>query len=208
MAQKTFIETYQIDHALCDRIINFYNKNKRFAQPGRLGKDHRVDKKMKDSMDLSVPMKIYHYFEPFFRELLKHVDEYVEKYYYALGGSNMGPLGVAEVSNIQWYPKGGGYPATHCERDQYYFCNRALVWMLYLSDTPDGGTEFPHQEVVTECVKGDLLIWPSDLTHMHRGVVSPSDEKMIFTGWINFVPPEAVMGAAPGSKARPQQQTA
>lgn len=189
MAQTTFIETYKIDHAVCDKIIEFYERNKRYAQPGRLGKDHRIDKKMKDSLDISVPMNIYHYFEPFFKELLEHVDEYVGKYYYDLGGTSMGPLGVAEVSNIQWYPKGGGYPAVHCERDQLYYANRALVWMMYLSDTPGGGTEFPHQGVVTECIKGDLLIWPSDFTHMHRGVVSQTHEKMIFTGWINFVQP-------------------
>lgn len=194
MSQNSFIETYKVDHAICDRIIEFYEKNKKFAQPGKLGKDHRIDKKMKDSLDLSLPMSAYHYFDGFFRRLLKHVDEYVEKYYYSAGGSAMGPLGVAEVCNIQWYPKGGGYPAVHCERDQLFFCNRALVWMMYLTDTPGGGTHFPHQGVVTECVKGDLLLWPTDLTHMHCGVVSESHEKMIFTGWINFVQPQAAGG--------------
>ncbi len=198
---RTFIETYKVDHALCDRIIEFYQKNKQHAQPGRLGRDLRVDKNMKDSMDLSLPMNVYHYFDGFFRQLLEHVDEYVQKYYYDAGGSAMGPLGVAEVSNIQWYPKGGGYPAVHCERDALYYCNRALVWMLYLTDTPGGGTKFPHQEVVTECIKGDLLIWLSDLTHMHCGVVSETHEKMIFTGWINFVRPDAVDTGAPGSQA-------
>ena len=194
MSHNTFIETYKIDDAVCDRIISFYEKNRHLAQPGRLGKDHRIDKNMKNSMDLSIPINIYHHFEPFFQELLRHVDEYVDKYYYSAGGSFMGPLGVAEVSNIQWYPKGGGYPAVHCERDQFYYANRALVWMVYLSDTPGGGTRFPHQDLVTECKKGDLLIWPSDLTHMHCGVVSESHEKMIFTGWINFVDPKVLSG--------------
>jgi hypothetical protein len=61
--------------------------------------------------------------------------------------------------------------------------------MLYLTDTPGGGTAFPHQDVVTDCEKGKLVIWPSDLTHLHHGVVSESHEKMIFTGWIDFVEP-------------------
>jgi hypothetical protein len=203
MTQKSFVETYKVAHALCDRLVDFYNKNKRFAQPGRLGGDSRIDKSMKDSMDLGVPMNVYYYFEPFFQTLLKHVDEYVQKYYYDLGGSNIGPLGVNEMSNIQWYPKGGGYPATHCERDKLFFCNRALVWMMYLTDTPGGGTEFPHQNLVTDCIKGDLLIWPTDLTHMHRGVVSKTHEKMIFTGWINYVSPEAVQGNAPAGERQP-----
>jgi len=38
MTEKSFVETYKIDHALCDRLVDFYNKNKRYAQPGRLGR--------------------------------------------------------------------------------------------------------------------------------------------------------------------------
>jgi hypothetical protein len=103
----------------------------------------------------------------------------------------MGPVGYSKFSNIQKYPKGGGYPAVHCERDRHEYADRMLVWMLYLTDTPNGGTEFPHQELVTECIKGDLVIWPSDMTHMHRGVVSETHEKMIFTGWIIFMQQDA-----------------
>lgn len=192
MSQETFIQTYKVDHEVCDKIIDFYEKNRRFAQPGRVGDDHRIDKDMKNSLDLSIPVNMFRYFEPFFQLLTMHVDEYVQKYFYDAGAKGMGPLGISEVANIQWYPKGGGYPAVHCERDRYYYRDRALVWMMYLSDTPGGGTEFPHQELITECVKGDLLIWPSDLTHMHKGVVSDSHEKMIITGWINFLEPDTV----------------
>lgn len=201
MSQETFIQTYKVDHAVCDKIINFYEKNRRFAQPGRVGDDQRIDKGMKDSLDLSIPVNMFRYFEPFFQILTTHVDEYVQKYFYDAGAKGMGHLGISEVANIQWYPVGGGYPAVHCERDRYYYCHRALVWMMYLSDTPGGGTEFPHQKLVTDCIKGDLLIWPSDLTHMHKGVVSKTHEKMIITGWINFLKPDttAVNPSSPAS---------
>lgn len=187
MSQKTFIETYKVDAKLCDKITEFYNMNTHLAQPGRLGENPRIDKSMKDSLDLCVPIGLYGSFEPFFELLKDHVSEYLDKYYYAAGATGMGPVGYSKYSSIQKYPKGGGYPAVHCERDSIEYANRALVWMLYLTDTPDGGTEFPHQELITECVKGDLIIWPSDLTHMHRGVVSETHEKMIFTGWIIFI---------------------
>jgi hypothetical protein len=187
MTQKTFIETYKIEEEVCDKIIGLYNKNKKLAQAGRLGSDRRIDKDMKDSMDLSIPVKLYGHFEPFFEQLTNHVNEYLKKYFHDTGAKDMGPVGFSKWSNIQWYPKGGGYPSVHCERDRLAFCNRVLVWMLYLTDTPNGGTEFPHQELITECVKGDLMIWPSDLTHMHKGIVSETHEKMIFTGWIIFI---------------------
>jgi hypothetical protein len=188
MTQKTFIETYKIDVEVCDKIIGLYNQNKQLAQPGRLGENPRIDKRMKNSMDITIPIELYGHFEPFFELLKDHVNEYIAKYYYEPGAIGMGQVGYSKHSNIQWYPKGGGYPALHCERDRLEYGNRVLVWMLYLTDTPNGGTEFPHQELTTECVKGDLLIWPSDLTHLHRGVVSETHEKMIFTGWIIFIP--------------------
>ena len=191
MSGKTFIETYKLGDEVCDRIIDFYNKNRHLATPGRLGANPRIDKNMKDSMDLSVPIRLYGQVEPFFERLTQHTNEYLKKYYHDVGATGLGPLGFSNWSNIQWYPKGGGYPAVHCERDRLEYCRRALVWMLYLTDTPNGGTEFPHQGLTTDCIKGDLIIWPSDMTHMHRGVVSPTHEKMIFTGWINFIQPAA-----------------
>jgi hypothetical protein len=187
MSQKTFIETYKVEHDVCDKIIGLYNKNKNLAQAGRVGEDRRVDKELKDSMDLSIPIQMYGHFEPFFEQLTTHVNEYLKKYFHDTGAPEMGPVGFSEWSNIQLYPKGSGYPGVHCERDRFAYCNRALVWMLYLTDTLNGGTEFLHQELTAECVKGDLMIWPSDMTHMHRGVISQTHEKIIFTGWIIFI---------------------
>ena len=187
MSQENFIETYKIDPELCDKIIGLYDINEHLAQPGRLGENPRIDKSMKDSMDICIPVRLYGSFEPFFEKLEAHVSEYLDKYYFGTGAKGMGPMGYSKLSSLQKYPVGGGYPAIHCERDSLQYANRALVWMLYLTDTPNGGTEFPHQELITDCVKGDLIIWPSDLTHMHRGVVSETHEKMIFTGWIDFI---------------------
>jgi hypothetical protein len=187
MSQKTFIETYKIDAALCDKIIGLYEINEHLAQPGRLGETSRIDKSMKNSMDMSIPVRLYGSFEPFFEQLHACVNQYLDKYYFGAGATGMGPVGFSKYSNIQKYPAGGGYPAVHCERDSLEYAHRALVWMLYLTDTPHGGTEFPHQDLITECVKGDLIIWPTDMTHMHRGVVSETHEKMIFTGWIDFI---------------------
>ncbi len=187
MASKTFIETYPIDVAVCEQIKAFFEANRHLAQPGRLGEVPRVDKSMKNSLDLTIPIKMYGQFSDFFDQLLDNVKTYLKRYYYDVGADGLGPLWLSQHANIQWYPVGGGYPAIHCERDRLEYCHRALVWMLYLTNTPGGGTAFPHQDVITECEMGKLLIWPSDMTHMHHGVVSNTHEKMIFTGWIDFV---------------------
>ena len=37
-----------------------------------------------------------------------------------------------------------------------------------------------------KAVKGKTVIWPTDFTHTHRGIVSPTEHKYIATGWFNF----------------------
>ena len=187
MSQKTFIEIYKVDLELCDKIIGLYDINEHLAQPGRLGGKPKIDKSMKDSMDICIPASLYGSFKPFFELLESHASEYLDKYFFNTGATEMGAIGYSKLSSLQKYPAGGGYPAIHCERDGLPYAHRALVWMLYLTDTPNGGTEFPHQELITDCVKGDLIIWPTDMTHMHKGVVSETHEKMIFTGWLDFI---------------------
>ena len=60
--------------------------------------------------------------------------------------------------------------------------------MLYLNTVKDkGGTEFIFQNVVTPAIKGNLLIWPAEFTHLHRGIISPTEKKYIATGWFEIV---------------------
>ena len=62
-----------------------------------------------------------------------------------------------------------------------------LVYMLYLNTVTDGGgTEFIHQKIITNAEKGKLVIWPADFTHLHRGIVSPTEIKYIATGWLDI----------------------
>ena len=120
-------------------LLNSFERNRHQAQPGRLGENPRVDKSMKDSLDITLSIKSYGQFETFFDCLIEHVKAYIQTYYYSTGADGLGALWFSQHANIQWYPKGGGYPAVHCERDRIEYCQRALVWMLYLTDTPGGG---------------------------------------------------------------------
>ena len=64
-----FIETYTVEHDVCDHICAFFKEHEHLAQPGRLGEVPRVNKAMKDSTDLSLPIRMYGQVDPFF-ELL------------------------------------------------------------------------------------------------------------------------------------------
>ena len=98
---------------------------------------------------------------------------------------------------IQYYPPNGGYKTWHNERDIYSQHQRSLVFMTYLNDVADGGgTEFMwYPDFKVTAKKGLSLIWPTDFTHTHRGVIS-EHEKYIITGWFNHTynsPPRDTM---------------
>ena len=57
------------------------------------------------------------------------------------------------------------------------------------NDVNDGGeTFFPHQEKKVKARQGKLVIWPSDWTHAHQGIVSNTEKKYITSSWLNFIP--------------------
>ena len=95
---------------------------------------------------------------------------------------------IDEVYNIQHYEKGEGFYSYHCERMSQMPPQilRSLVFMTYLNDVEDGGTEFLYQKCEVKARKGLTLIWPADWTHTHKGIISQTKEKTIITGWIKL----------------------
>ena len=99
-------------------------------------------------------------------------------------------LNITEHFNIQHYGKGGGFKKWNFEsgnHNEMYIRRRILVFMTYLNDVDDGGTEFKHQKLITPAKKGLTLIWPVWWTHTHRGQVSHTKEKYIVTGWLSEI---------------------
>ena len=74
------------------------------------------------------------------------------------------------------------------ENDGNGKCNdRHLVFMTYLNDVENGGTEFYYYpDLNIQARKGLTLIWPAGWTHTHKGVISNVEEKTIVTGWYSF----------------------
>jgi hypothetical protein len=98
--------------------------------------------------------------------------------------SKMDDFRLDHAFNIQRYEPGEGFYGWHCERAGLLNSSRVLVWMVYLNDVKEGGqTQFFHQGHLEKPSQGKLLIWPSDWTHTHRGVPSPTETKYILTGW-------------------------
>ena len=45
---------------------------------------------------------------------------------------------------------------------------------------------FKYQKLTTPAKKGLTVIWPTDFTHTHRGIIS-QHEKYIITGWFHHL---------------------
>ncbi len=181
---ESFIGAWYIDPKICDGLINVFNNNTDRHNTGVIGGPYNVDKNNKDSVDLGLHPD---YTDPAFMEYKKSLKDctklYEEKYPEL---SNFQQYGMNEGANIQYYKPGGGYFAEHCERTSKNE-NRCLVWMTYLTDTPDAGTNFKYQNITTPCKKGLTVIWPTDFTHTHSGQISKTHEKYIITGWFGYI---------------------
>lgn len=176
---------YADDTSFCDELIDIHRKDEERANYIGVYGSGKVDKEIKDSIDCG--------FKPTMLDVLSYgkvlkscLDLYNEKY----PNSACAGYSVQEGFAVQYYPPTGGYKAWHCERESADMMNvtRHLTFMTYLNDVRDeGGTEFYYQGVKIRADKGLTLLWPADWTFTHRGVVSPSEEKYIVTGWVNLL---------------------
>ena len=113
-------------------------------------------------------------------------DDYEQQFY--RGMEMLDPWEIHHIFNMQRYLPGEGYSEYHCERAGEVAGHRMGVWMIYLNDVYDRGwTEFYYQQHYEKAEAGKLIIWPSDWTHLHRGIVSHTETKYILTGWFSWV---------------------
>jgi len=166
---------YAEDLSFVDQLIKYHT----FAD---IKRTDTFDASVKESVDVSTPLED----QP---DYSKHLDmcfgKYFEKY---IGAKQNCGMWFAEYPNIQHYPIGGGFKMWHAERthDSAPNVTRHLVFMTYLNDVPDGGTEFMYQNLTVKAEKGLTIVWPADWTFTHRSQVSNTMEKWIITGWINL----------------------
>lgn len=184
-----FIWGANIDLSVCDGMLDFYqNQTCLEMQEGvtySVDGYPQVNHDIKQSTDLCIPNGISDKrVTNYLMELQKVLNGYMDKFpfcYYS-------EFRIIEAFNIQYYPPGGGFKTWHTERSCANIPNvqRHLVFMTYLNDVPNGGTEWFHQDKYVEAKKGFTVIWPADWTHTHRGRVSEDYDKYIVTGWFSY----------------------
>ena len=182
MDKENFILGFQIDDDnLLDGLIDYHKNNHEYKYKSE---QTTHDIETKASTDVNIQFVSNNKFiKEYTNHLIGGLKAYHQKYEY------FNPeLCIQEGFNIQHYGPGQGYKRWHNERGEYQINQRALVFMTYLNDVPDGGgTEFAYYpELKIKAKKGLTLLWPTDFTHTHRGIIS-QHEKYIITGWFHHL---------------------
>ena len=174
---ENFILEDKISKKFCDKLIDFFNNN-----IDRHEEDLNCDGKKSKEIVLTNKDEIYNEYVD------KHLDiclkNYLNKYEHS---NNVNYFNVSTGIKIQYYKPNEGFYNWHFENDGHHpDSKRHLVFMTYLNDVEDGGTEFLYQNVTTKAIKGNNIIWPAIWTHTHRGQISTKKVKYIITGWFGF----------------------
>jgi hypothetical protein len=188
-----FIGGWYIDPKICDDLIKYYKKNPNkysgvvgdHGDPTQVSFSQSVQTETKRSTEVTLELdsKMGKTYLDALQEVLV---QYMEKYPYS---NSYCRFTIKQGVQIQHYKPTEGFYNYHTERTSAkndHGASRHLVFMTYLNDVSNGGTEFYHQKLITPAEKGLTLIWPVDWTFTHRGVISPDQEKYITTGWYNF----------------------
>jgi hypothetical protein len=183
----------------CSRFIDAFEKSTqkhsgRITSVNNIGEVHQKTKSKK-STDISFNTEFFNkldesekklwtpLMEMLFPAVQKGLNCYITQFQEI---DNLPPFSLLEF-NLQKYEPGEGFYSWHCERSHGPTSTRMLVWMIYLNDVYDGGTEFLYQKHTEKAEAGKLLIWPPDWTHTHRGQISYTKTKYILTGWFDFI---------------------
>ena len=79
---------------------------------------------------------------------------------------------------------GAGFHAWHYENGDVSNSRRTFVVQIYLNDDFDGGeTEFLYQNKREKASAGDVLVFPCQFTHVHRGNPPIDGDKYLVTSW-------------------------
>ena len=185
--EQTFIGGGYMSEEICDGVLDFWNENESLKLPGIV-----ANKETEETEDVEVKKCTQLDVIPNAQELILYnihlqaiLDDYKQKYKWA---DFVKTYDIIENMIIQHYKPGEGFYKWHMEQNGYSdVVYRHLVFMTYLNDVENGGTEFYHfPDLKIQARKGLTLIWPAGWTHTHKGVISNVDEKYIITGWYSF----------------------
>ena len=164
----------------CARIIDgikFFDQNHLlFYDKEKLTREDHKTVNISHDYNFSASSRIA---EEIFPKIKPCVDEYLQAFN-VLGMRKF----LLHDLKLKEIPAGGGFHAWHYENGALDVAARQFVVQIYLNDDFDGGeTEFLYQGVREKASTGDVLIFPCQYTHAHRGNPPLGAVKYLVTTW-------------------------
>jgi len=178
----TFPNLYS--EGFCDGVIECFD----YSVKAGFGHRHEFGTNRQDTVLFTQPMMHfrtmnfeYEEFDEIFWK--KAYPQYVEKYP-VIKHADSHSLYTLKVQKSEI---GEGFHSWHFDSATMETSRRLLVFIVYLNDVEEGGeTEFLYYPKRIKPTKGTLVLFPSGLTHTHRGNPPISNSKYIITGWAEF----------------------
>ena len=168
----------------CNEVIDFYNHMDKAGYTISEGKKDKLNKDS-NSFWLSNSIRTKPNLQNIFLNTFwdKIYPAYKEKY----GILHISDKHQIYETKIQKTEVGGGFHEWHYEASGKPETSRLLNVLLYLNTVDEGGeTEFLYLTRREKAIQGKLLVYPSSITHTHRGNTPISNEKYILNGWVEF----------------------
>jgi hypothetical protein len=182
----------------CERIIEIYNENLEKASPGQFGEgeDGMVEKRVKNTMDIYLPIKNDLATHSGVKILHHACDRVLDKYIEHFRDHGLDRGNHTEPSMIEFikhrsrlsYPQiqkvtPGGIFNWHSD----FGPNNIIQFIFYLSDDYVGGrTEFSNGRII-EPKKGKVVIIPCTPQAVHRGNVVKEGTKYISAVYLHHM---------------------
>ena len=185
-----WIKEYQIvTPNLCENLIEAFKAAKElgFVHEGLSAKG--VDKKWKDSEDVSLNCLPAQQYKKHVTEYREHVMQSIRSYIseFKVLATSGAKVGFLEPPQIQHYEPGGAFFGEHYESSGLDISHRILAFMTYLNTVnKGGGTHFLYQDHICNAKVGSTIVWPAGFTHAHKGIPAPNEHKYIITGWLSY----------------------
>ena len=186
LPEDQFVRGYKIPDEVCDNLTNWFNNSPQLYSDVKRVHNNSEEEKIKFSTDITITPELCNKEESIFN-YMTYLNECIKEYVDKFESLHQLNLGFKNGWNIQWYKPNEGYFAPHFERsNNINTMDRVLVFMTYLNDVEEGGTEFIYQGLKLNAMKGNTWIWPADFTHTHVGQIC-SKHKYIATGWVEYL---------------------
>jgi hypothetical protein len=175
-----------ISPSLCKKTIKFFEDNPDFDSNIAVDEGGVIEKEIRNSKEI-----ILYWADPKYKEIGEElnskirplVDDYFKEFseLFTYAGNT-----TYEDAHLLKYKPNEGFYNFHWDTGGKNIDNRLLSIIIYLNDVKEGGeTEFKYIDVdPIKPSKGDVVLFPSGVTHMHKGNMPISNNKYICVFWL------------------------